>query len=120
MDGASKIGLSIVAAAALLLFGFIAYREYEKQQAAEAIEAAVDQFQREMKQLTPARSTPSFDPRAAHEAAERWRQVLQLQPDEQCIGGTVVRVSGSSYTQVSGGSGRPVACAGRQRLDFQR
>jgi len=45
-----------------------------------------------MKQLTPARSTPSFDPRATHEAAERRRQVLQLQPDEQCIGGTVVRV----------------------------
>lgn len=52
--------------------------------------------------------------------AEQRRQALQLAPDERCIGGTVVRVNGNSYTQVSGAGARPAACAGRQRLDPAR
>ncbi len=52
--------------------------------------------------------------------AQQRSAALTLNPDEQCIGGTVVRVIGSSYTQVLGAAGRPVACAGRQRLDLAR
>lgn len=48
------------------------------------------------------------------------RRALLLAPGEQCIGGTVVRVSGNSYTQAVGADGRPVACVGRQRLDPAR
>ena len=64
-----------------------------------------------------------------HQAAASQAQALRalqrsaallLGPDEQCIGSTVVRVSGSSYTQALGAAGRPVACVGRQRLDPAR
>lgn len=56
---------------------------------------------------------------AAMVLAEQRRQAAQLAPDERCIGGTVVRVSGNSYTQVAGVGARPAACAGRQRLDLR-
>lgn len=57
---------------------------------------------------------------AAALLAEQRRQALQLAPDERCIGGTVVRVNGNSYTQVAGAGARPAACAGRQRIDQVR
>ncbi|MBT2142398.1 hypothetical protein KK141_22850 [Dyella sp. LX-66] len=126
MDDASKIGLSIVAAAALLLVGFVSYREHEKRQAAEAIEDAIQQFAKEFPPPPPIAYPPRADESArqhqaaAFLAAEQRRQALQLAPDERCIGGTVVRVSGNSYTQVAGAAGRPAACAGRQRLDLSR
>ena len=44
------------------------------------------------------------------------RKASLLAPNERCIGNTVVRVSGSSYTQVSGADGRPVPCAGDRIL----
>jgi len=60
----------------------------------------------------------------ANEAERRRQAALQIQDrmarmlatDEQCIGGTVIRVSGSTYVQASGADGRPVACEGRYRL----
>ncbi|ULU25441.1 hypothetical protein [Dyella terrae] len=52
--------------------------------------------------------------------AEQRRLALQLAPDEQCIGGTVIQVKGSVYTQIAGAGGKPQACAGRQRLDGQQ
>ncbi|WP_146010562.1 hypothetical protein [Dyella sp. AD56] len=51
--------------------------------------------------------------------AEQRKQALQLAPEEQCIGGTVIQVSGNVYTQVAGLGGRPQACAGRQRVDLR-
>lgn len=36
----------------------------------------------------------------------------QLGANQRCIGGTVITVTGSSYTQVLGSGGRPVACSG--------
>lgn len=49
----------------------------------------------------------------AREADLRRRR---LSDDERCIAGTVVQISGSSYTQLAGVGGHPVACAGRYRL----
>lgn len=40
----------------------------------------------------------------------------ELATDERCVGGTVIRVSEASYTQVLGGDLRPVACSGAYRL----
>lgn len=60
------------------------------------------------------------DQKAAEEAQHRARVAdlrrRQLASNERCVSGTVVRVSGSSYTQVLGGDLRPVACKGRYRL----
>lgn len=59
---------------------------------------------------------------SARRAAEAQRKAAldlqrrRLAPSERCIGGTVVQVSGSTYTQASGPDGRPVACSGLYRL----
>lgn len=37
---------------------------------------------------------------------------MLLMPGETCVGGVVVLVSGSTYTQTNGADGRPVRCAG--------
>ena len=53
------------------------------------------------------------------EAARRRAEDLQrrrLTSGQQCIGGTVVKVSGSSYVQVTGADARPVRCSGQYRL----
>lgn len=55
---------------------------------------------------------PVVDQRYAADAAERRRQSVQLSADERCIGGAVVRVEGSTYTQV-GSVGQPVHCVDR-------
>jgi hypothetical protein len=38
-------------------------------------------------------------------------QRLPLMPGERCIGGVVVLVNGTSYTQADGPDGHPVRCA---------
>nr|WP_165583133.1 hypothetical protein [Dyella soli] len=58
----------------------------------------------------------SANARLAYERAARQRDRLALRASEQCIGGTVVEVNGSTYVQVLGSDGRPEACEGRMRL----
>lgn len=52
--------------------------------------------------------------RAFQQAEDLRRRALAV--DERCVGGTVIQIRGSSYTQRLGADGRPVACAGRYRL----
>lgn len=80
---------------------------------AEQQQAQAQQLQRDLQVREQQRQ------QAALVVAEQRRQAMQLAPDERCIGGTVVRVNGNSYTQVAGAGARPAACAGRQRLDLQ-
>jgi hypothetical protein len=44
------------------------------------------------------------------------RPSTSLVIDERCVGGVVIRVNGTAYTQVPGSDGRPQACDGRTRL----
>jgi hypothetical protein len=117
MDGSGKIALGIVAAAALLLLGFVADREFERQRdiaeaqamlqgLADTAQQAVQDGQREAAQRQ----------RWRVEQQQRALDARRLGQDERCVGGTVVVVSGSSYTQVAGAGGRPTACSGRFRL----
>jgi hypothetical protein len=98
---------------ALLVFsGLVAVGAAIRQRAAE--QAAAEAFQ----QFLKASADP--DPMGLRrEAARRRAEDLQrrrLTSGEQCIGGTVVNVSGSSYVQITGAGGRPVRCSGQYRL----
>lgn len=88
------------------------YQDYRAQRALEQFVATLPQYT----QSDVWQQQRSVDPRAAAELAARRARQLALAGDEQCIGGTVIRVAGSSYTQVLGPDLRPVACAGRSRL----
>lgn len=48
--------------------------------------------------------------------ARQQHEALRLAVDERCIGGTVIRINGSVYTQDVGADGRPVHCAGQFRV----
>jgi len=117
MDGSGKIALGIVAAALLLLVGFIGYREFERQrdiaEAKEMMRSLGDYAQQAVQEGQRQRAV---DARQRAEAAQRALEARRLAPDERCVGGTVIRVGGSSYTQVVGGDLRPVACSGAYRL----
>lgn len=98
---------------ALLVFsGLVAVATSVRQRAAD--QAAAEAFQ----QLLKASAAP--DPMGLQrEAARRRAEDLQrsrLDVGQQCIGGTVVNVKGSSYVQLAGAAGRPVRCAGQYRL----
>lgn len=128
MDGSSKIALGVVAAAMLLLVGFIGYREFERQRdiaQAQAVmqgisdyaqQALRDSHRQEVQRQRQYAAQRAFDARQRIEQQQRSLDARRLAPDEQCVGGSVVRIDGPSYTQVAGGNGRPVACAGRFRL----
>lgn len=124
MDGSSKIALGIVAAAALLLLGFISYREFERRRdiadAQEVMRGISDYAQQAMADGRRAEQQRqrqvAYDARMRADALERARRARELSSDERCIAGTVVQISGASYTQLAGVGGRPVACSGRYRL----
>jgi hypothetical protein len=117
MDGAGKIALGVVAAAVLLLVGFIGYREFERQrdmaQAQELLQNLGDYAQQAIQN---GQRQSAVDARQRAEARQRDLDARRLSPDERCLAGTVVQINGASYTQVVGAGGRPVACQGRYRL----
>ncbi|WP_158754014.1 hypothetical protein [Dyella sp. S184] len=113
MESSSKIALAIVAAAALLLVGFIGYREFERQRDISDAQAALASIGEQGKQLSAQFQQQSVvDQEQTREAAAmQWDRRL-LEGKQRCIGGVVVLVDGSSYTQL-GTVGDPVRCSGR-------
>lgn len=98
----------------LVAVGFAIQERLAEQAQAEAV--------RQVLSITSDPDPMGLRRESARRAAEAQRQaVLDLQrrrlaPSERCIGGTVVAVSGSTYTQANGPDGRPVACSGLYRL----
>ena len=112
-------GLIYAVAIGLAGLGFrLVYMHYAMETINEATTKFAEQQQAQAQQIqASALRIQQQQQQAAALLAEQRRQALQLAPDERCIGGTVVRVNGNSYTQVAGAGARPAACAGRQRLD---
>jgi len=121
MDAANKIALGVVGAAALLLFGFIGYREYARQrdinEMQEALQGVVQVGQRVMAE-SAAQTRAWRAQQVAKAQADRVRQAVEsarydLAPDQRCVGGVVLEVRGNVYTQV-GSIAQPVHCTGRR------
>jgi hypothetical protein len=119
MDDAGKIAAGLVGAALVLAVAMVGYREFERQRDIAEVAAMANAFMQPITQTMrvpdpetvrlEVQARPVADQRYAADAAERRRQSAQLAPNERCIGGAVVRVEGSSYTQL-GTLGQPVHC----------
>jgi hypothetical protein len=104
--------LAALGVAGLAVLGYQRYRDYQAVQALNEFAASIPRYT----QADAWASQRQPDPRMAAEVAARRAEHASLRLDETCLGGTVVRVSGNSYTQVLGADGRPEACAGRTRV----
>lgn len=113
MDGSAKIALGIIGAAVVLVVGYVLYHEFDRardiRQAQEVMQGITNYAQQELEQ-EQRQAQQSAALRAAQQAAERAR--YQLADDMQCVGGYVVRVNGTTYTQL-GSIAAPVRCVGR-------
>lgn len=117
MDGAGKIAAGIVLAAVVAVVGYVGYNEFSRRRDIREAQEFVQQLGEQGRQATQEfQQQVQRNARIQAEMQERARLARRLSPSERCIGGTVVRVSGSTYTQASGPDGRPVACSGLYRL----
>lgn len=110
MDDSSKVALGIMGAAVVLAVAFIGYREFDRQRNIAAVNEALAEF-----------SKPDpFGLQVDHQQAQQQQaqvravdiQRRQLVGNQRCVGGVVVVVNGSSYTQL-GTVGDPVHCSGQ-------
>lgn len=105
---------------ALLVFSALgAVGEVFRQQAeAQQFVESLHQLEQVSRDPDPLGARRLFARRQAEAERQRLLDLRRraLKVGERCIGGTVVEVNGSSYTQALGAQGRPVACSGRYRL----
>lgn len=112
MDSSTRIAGAIVLTALLLFFLFVGYREFERQRDIDEATAAIQQLNDSAKQALADNEAGNAQ-RAEiqrEQTAVAWRR-RQLEGGQQCIGGVVVVVEGSNYTQL-GSVGDPVRCKG--------
>lgn len=114
MDDSSKVALGIMGAAVVLAVAFIGYREFDRQRDIAAMNEALAEFSK-----PDPFGLEAEHQQAQHQQAQRRAQVRavdvqrrQLTGDQRCVGGVVVVVSGSSYSQL-GSVGDPVRCSGQ-------
>jgi len=118
MDESSKLALAVVAAAVILIGGYVGYNEYSRSRDMDQAQQALDQF-RQSSQLAVDQARQSWQAGQQQQAVyvqqqqayKRWlHERERLQPNQRCIGGVVVEVQGSTYTQL-GYPGYPAHCA---------
>jgi len=112
MDALTRIAGSIVASALGLYVGFVGYREFARQRDINQVQVAIQQLSDSAKQAlaqSQAQDAYSRELQRRKVAADRRRR--ELEGGQQCVGGVVVVVNGSSYTQL-GSVGDPVRCNG--------
>jgi hypothetical protein len=121
MDGASKIGLSIVAAAAIIVGTYVAYQEFSRKrdidEASQALQAIKDV-------VAPVRTVELPDPemvrleaQAASAPDNSLRRDMALKPGEACFNGELlVRAPSGRVLHATHRDGSPVRCKGLERL----
>jgi len=122
-----KVFLSVLAALLVALaVGVVAYelheqwQEYKLRSALNDLSDQINQVaQQSLQDSANEQRRQSFLDYQRRQRAQQTRfalwQSLQLAPDQQCIGGVVITVHGTVYTQEIQNY-RPVACEGRQRI----
>jgi hypothetical protein len=106
------LGRSIVTAACILVFVPIAYFTIQEWRARRALETFAGEIAASVREADRKAAI------AAYQAKPAAPKPVRLETDEVCMQGTVVRVLRTptkGYEQVLE-RGRPVRCAGRQRL----
>jgi preprotein translocase subunit SecF len=122
MDDSSKIAVGIVAAAALLLVGFIGYREFERQRDIDEAQQVLQTIAQTGQQVTAQYQAGLQQVTAQTREQEQLQWVRQerlreyefsrraLASDQRCVGGVVIQVTGSTYTQL-GSISSPIHCS---------
>jgi len=113
MESSSRVALGIVAAAALLLVGYIAYSEFQRQRDIAEAQAALSAIGEQGRQLAQQFQADTVRSQQAQResVAMSWNRRL-LTGNQRCVGGVVVVVDGATYTQL-GTVGDPVRYNGR-------
>ena len=85
---------------------------YAEHRARVQLQAQIDSFQRDVAVASAKYAvTSAAQQREQQRLSDEQRARFVLEYGQRCVGGTVINVSGSSYTQVLGLAGRPVACS---------
>jgi hypothetical protein len=112
MDSSTRIALGIVGAALILLFGGIAYHEFERQRDIDDVQMAMQTFVGGVVAVSQqSQEQQASDLRQRELAADLDQQRHMLAGNQRCVGGVVVQVDGTSYTQL-GSIANPVRCSG--------
>jgi hypothetical protein len=116
MESSSRIALGVVAAAALLLVGYIGYSEFQRHrdiaEAQAALSSLAEQGRQVVAQAQQQEWQQAWDLRRQQVRDEvNAEQSRRLSGNQRCVGGVVV-VDGASYTQL-GTVGDLVRCNGQ-------
>lgn len=104
------VAIALVVLGLAWRFAMVFYAERSMQQAFEQLsEQQRVMAVRQQQQLLEQESRRRQDQQLA-DAALRERRTLAV--NQRCVGGTVITVIGTAYTQDTGEDGRPVHCAG--------
>ncbi len=113
MSEGAKVAIGIVVAALVLAVVYIAYREFDRARDVRQAQEVMGQIVQIPAQVDAERAQASrlAVQRQREEVAMSWDRRL-LTGNQRCVGGVVVVVDGSSYSQL-GTVGNPVRCSGR-------
>lgn len=112
MDGSSKVAAAILGAAFFAVVGFVGYHEFDRHRDAEAAAAALAELDASSARLVSqmgAQQVAGVAQRRAESSYDLARRALS--GNQRCVGGVVVQVDGTVYTQV-GTISDPVHCLG--------
>lgn len=112
MDSTAKLAVAIVAAALILVCGYVAYNEHVHDRDVDQAQRALDTFRQNAQQVVDQGRRAAQVSEQQQEAYQRWQQARRrLAPNQRCVGSAVVQVDGSSYTQL-GTIAQPIHCDG--------
>ncbi|RUL78765.1 hypothetical protein [Dyella choica] len=113
MDGSTKLAFAVVAAAVILIGGYIAYNEFSRARDVGQAQQALDTFRQNAQQVVYQGRQDAQVSAQRQAAYQQWQQERRrLALNQRCVDGAVVQIEGSSYTQL-GTLAQPIHCSGR-------
>lgn len=112
MDSTTKLAVAVVAAAVILVCGYVAYGEYSRSRDIDQAQQALDALRQNAQQAVEQGRRVvqvSEQQQAAEQAWQQHRRRLAV--NQRCVGGVVIQVQGNTYTQL-GTIAQPVHCSG--------
>jgi hypothetical protein len=112
MDATTKLALAVVAAAVILVVGYVGYNEYARARDVDQAQQALDAFRSNAQQAVDESRRAAQVGEQQREAYQRWQQARRrLAVNQRCVAGAVVQVDGNTYTQL-GTIAQPIHCQG--------
>lgn len=112
MSETTKLALAVVVAAVILIGGYVAYSEFARARDVDQAQQSLDAFRQHAQEtVADARRVAqvSQDQQTLYQRREWERR--RLAANQRCVGGSVVEIQGSVYTQL-GSIADPIHCSG--------